>query len=93
MHRKIHLRKKVKICFKGFNHKFILVIILFVLALFLAFRYINKSVSPLIGEYAKIEAKNISTYIIKPLINMRILEYTNKNNINARNQKYKTVKK
>ncbi len=32
----------------------------------------------------------ISTNIIKPLIDDGRLEYTNKNNINARNQKYKT---
>ena len=32
----------------------------------------------------------ISSNIIKPLIDDNKLEYTNKNSINARNQKYKT---
>ena len=34
----------------------------------------------------------ISTNIIKPLINERKLDYTNKNGINAKNQKYITIK-
>ena len=47
-----------------------------------------------IKDYLKIKSRTyISTYIIKPLIDDGKLEYTNKNNINARNQKYKTVKK
>lgn len=33
----------------------------------------------------------ISTYILKPLIKEGKLEYTNKNSVNARNQKYKSL--
>lgn len=33
----------------------------------------------------------ISTYILKPLIKAGKLEYTNKNSVNARNQKYKSL--
>ena len=43
-----------------------------------------------IREYLNISSKRYVAYnIIKPLINMGKLEYTNKNSINARNQKYK----
>lgn len=44
-----------------------------------------------IRDYFKISSKRYAAYnIIKPLINMEKLEYTNKNSINAKNQKYKT---
>ena len=46
-----------------------------------------------IKEYLKINSRQyISTNIIKPLINERKLDYTNKNGINAKNQKYITIK-
>ena len=42
-----------------------------------------------IKKYLKIKSRQyVSTKIIKPLIDTGSLEYTNKNNINARNQKY-----
>ena len=45
-----------------------------------------------IKEYLKINSRQyISTNIIKPLINERKLDYTNKNSINAKNQKYITI--
>lgn len=44
-----------------------------------------------IKKYLKIKSRQyVSFKIIKPLINAGSLEYTNKLNINARNQKYKT---
>lgn len=44
-----------------------------------------------IREYLNISSKRYVAYnIIKPLIDEGKLEYTNKNSINARNQKYKT---
>ena len=44
-----------------------------------------------IKKYLKIKSRQyVSSKIIKPLINAGSLEYTNKLNINARNQKYKT---
>ena len=47
-----------------------------------------------IREFLGIKSRTyVSTYIIKPLINQELLEYTNKNSINARNQKYVTKKK
>jgi len=46
-----------------------------------------------ISEHLNIKSRQyISTYIIKPLINEWKLEYTNKNSVNARNQKYVTAK-
>ena len=43
-------------------------------------------------EYLNITSKRYVAYnIIKPLINDGKLEYTNKNSINARNQKYKSL--
>lgn len=45
-----------------------------------------------IRDYLKISSRTyISTNIIKPLIDMKKIEYTNKNSINAKNQKYVTV--
>lgn len=45
-----------------------------------------------ISEYLNIKSRQyISTNIINPLINEGKLEYTNKNSVNARNQKYITV--
>lgn len=47
-----------------------------------------------IKEYLNINSRQyISTNIIKPLINEGKLDYTNKNSINAKNQKYITIKK
>lgn len=44
-----------------------------------------------IKKYLKIKSRQyVSSKIIKPLINAGSLEYTNKLNINACNQKYKT---
>ena len=46
-----------------------------------------------IKKYLKIKSRQyVSSKIIKPLINAGSLEYTNKLNINARNQKYKISK-
>ncbi len=45
-----------------------------------------------ISEYLQIKSRQyISTYIINPLIEDNKLDYTNKNSINARNQKYVSV--
>ena len=47
-----------------------------------------------IKEYLNIKSRQyISTYLINPLIKEGKLNYTNKNSINAKNQKYITVKK
>ncbi len=47
-----------------------------------------------IREYLNIRSRQyISTNIIKPLIRSGKLDYTNKNSIKARNQKYVTIKK
>lgn len=46
-----------------------------------------------IRDYIGIKSKRyVATNYIKPLIDKGLLEYTNKNNINVRNQKYITVK-
>lgn len=47
-----------------------------------------------IRDFLNISSKSyFSTFIIKPLIEKELLEYTNKNSINARNQKYITKRK
>jgi len=47
-----------------------------------------------ISEYLNINSRQyISTNIIKPLINEGKLNYTNKNSVNAKNQKYITINK
>ena len=47
-----------------------------------------------IKEYLSISSRQyISTNIIRPLINEGKLDYTNKNSVNAKNQKYVTIKK
>ncbi|MBO5183135.1 MAG: AAA family ATPase [Bacilli bacterium] len=47
-----------------------------------------------IKEYLNISSRQyISTNIIRPLINEGKLDYTNKNSVNAKNQKYITIKK
>lgn len=77
MKRRIHLRKKFKIHIKGFHNKIFLVFILFILALIIIFNYINTKVSPVISDYAKMEAKNISTYIINKAISSNIQNIIN----------------
>lgn len=77
MRKRIHLRKKIKIRLKGFHHKFIFIFILLLLALILSFHYINTNVSPLIREYASMEAKNISTYVMNKAISMHISDIIN----------------
>jgi len=47
-----------------------------------------------IKEYLGIKSRNyVREKIIKPLIENNFLDYTNKNHINASNQKYITLKK
>lgn len=47
-----------------------------------------------IREYVGLSSKTyVADSIIKPLLKAGMLEYTNKRSINARNQKYITVKK
>ncbi len=47
-----------------------------------------------IKEYLNIRSRQyISAYLIKPLIQEGLLDYTNKNSINAKNQKYITINK
>ena len=72
MRRRIYLRKKLKIHIKGFHNKIFIVFILLLLALIITFNYINTKVSPIIGEYANMEARNISTYIINKAISLNI---------------------
>lgn len=68
MHRKIHLKKKIRIHIKGFTNKLFLIIALLLIGLILTFKYINTRVSPVISDYAKMEAKILSTYIINKSI-------------------------
>lgn len=55
---------------------------------------IDAKTSKEIRKYLGISSKSyLSTYILKPLIDNGKLSYTNKKSINARNQKYITIKK
>lgn len=55
---------------------------------------INPKSAKEIREYLGISSKRyVGEKIIKPLIDLNLLEYTNKNNYKAKNQKYITVRK
>lgn len=77
MVKKIHLKKKIKIKIRFLTNKFSIIFILFLIFLFITFKYINTKVSPVIGDYAKIEAKALSTYIINKAISDNISEILN----------------
>ena len=77
MHRRIHLRKKISLQVKPFHHPIIFICLLLLLALFLAFRYINTKFSPIIRDYANMEAKNIATYVMNKAISKHITDIIN----------------
>ena len=55
---------------------------------------IKPKTSEEIRKFTGIKTKSVfSRQIIKPLVENGLLDYTNKNSINARNQKYVTIKK
>ena len=55
---------------------------------------ITRKTAKEIRTQLKIKLHNyVSENIIKPLIAEGLIDYTNKNNINAKNQKYVTIKK
>lgn len=73
MNKRIHLRKKIIL----FNKKkkmniFIFTTVLIVIFLFLIFKFINKQVSPVILNYAELEARKLATLVINTAINKNI---------------------
>ena len=83
MKRRIRLKRKIKmpkIEFKKwtFFRKILVIFFLLILLLFIIFRYINTKVSPLISNYAVLEAKNISSFILNKAISKNISSILNR---------------
>lgn len=73
MNKKIHLRKKI-ILFdkKKKTNIFVFTAIFFVACLILVFNFINQKVSPVILNYAELEARKLATLVINSAINKNI---------------------
>lgn len=73
MNKRIHLKKKIILFNK--NKKiniFVITFIFFVIFLILIFNFINKKVSPVILNYAELEARKLATLVINSAINKNI---------------------
>ena len=71
--KKAHLRKKIILFDK--NKKvniIILTVIMLILSLVMIFKFINKKVSPIIMNYAELEARKLATLVINSSINKNI---------------------
>lgn len=82
MYKRIHLKRKIiipKRKSKKWNlfHKLIFVFFILVLTLIFIFRYINTKVSPLISDYAVIEAKNVASFVMNKAISKNISSILN----------------
>lgn len=81
MHKRVHLyHKKTRKNFL-FKNKFILIIAFFAFSIILIFYLISKNVSPVIQEYASVEAQNIASYVINKSISSEIPNLLNLNDI------------
>lgn len=73
MNKRIHLRKKIIL----FNRKkktniFVFTAVFFVVCVILVFNFINKKVSPVILNYAELEARKLATLVINSAISKNI---------------------
>ena len=73
MNKRIHLRKKI-ILFdrKKKTNIFVVTAIFLVACLILVFNFINKKVSPVILNYAELEARKLATLVINSAISKNI---------------------
>ena len=79
MKRKIHLKKRNKFNLKKFPkiNIIIILIVTIMIVIFLIFRFINKKVSPVIMNYAELQAGKIATYIIRQAVNEEVTKEIN----------------
>ena len=71
--KKAHLRKKIILFDKNKNiNIIILTVIMLILSLVMIFKFINKKVSPIIMNYAELEARKLATLVINSSINKNI---------------------
>ena len=79
MKRKIHLKKRNKFNLKKVPkiNIIIILIVTIMIAIFLIFRFINKKVSPVIMNYAELQAGKIATYIIRQAVNEEVTKEIN----------------
>ena len=78
--RKIKVKRKCRI---NKLNLFIISIVLIVLSIFVLFRFINLKVSPIIMDYASLEAKKLSSIIINKAISKHITEKVNSDDLFA----------
>lgn len=73
MNKRIHLKKKIILFNKNKKMNiFVITFIFFVIFLILIFNFINKKVSPVILNYAELEARKLATLVINSAINKNI---------------------
>lgn len=73
MSRKIHLRKKIMLFHKPSKKSlFILIFSILLIIIVFLFKFINKQVTPLILDYAELEARKLSTLVINSAISKNI---------------------
>lgn len=79
MRRKIHLKKRRKIDFKKIPkiNVIIILLVLIIISVILVFRFIHKKVSPILMEYAELQAGKIATYIIRQSVNEEVTKEIN----------------
>ena len=79
MKRKIHLKKRNKFNLKKVPkiNIIIILIVTIMIVIFLIFRFINKKVSPVIMNYAELQAGKIATYIIRQAVNEEVTKEIN----------------
>lgn len=71
MNKRIHLRKKIKL-FNKKKNMFVFVAIMIIIFLFLIFNFISKQVSPVILNYAELEARKLATLVVTSAIDKNI---------------------
>lgn len=72
MQKRLHLKKKYFISFKKKSNLIILVVIGFIISLSYLFSFINQKFTPLIMDYAEMQAGRIATLVINQAINNEV---------------------
>lgn len=76
LRKRIHLKKKYLI-FQNKNTKWNLiigVIVLFVIAIFFTFRFINRKVTPILMEYAELQVGRMATQVIRQAVSTEVTD-------------------
>lgn len=74
MRKKIHLKKKYLIGKKNRGNLLVAVVLLFILSLFFAFRWINKKVTPILMEYAELQVGRMATQVIRQAVSTEVTD-------------------